>query len=83
MDDLAIAVGEKGLVRLSHDGGATWVPPRPSEFPSIFTFMRDLDFTPDGNLGLIVGQSGRIYRSRDRGRSWEQVAPPEQRRVGG
>ena len=83
VDNRAIAVGEKGLVRISRDGGVTWGQPGPGEFPSVFTFMRDLDFTADGELGMIVGQSGRIYRSADRGKSWEQILPPEARRVGG
>ena len=28
-------------------------------------------------------QSGRVYRTSNRGRSWEQILPPEDRRVGG
>ena len=72
----AIAVGEKGLIRASLDDGATWSELPEDAFPSVFTFMRDVDFAPDGRLGLIVGQTGRIYRSRDAGIAWERVFGP-------
>ncbi len=75
VDSVAIAVGEKGLVRFSEDRGNTWMPPKPANFPSVFTFMRDVDFDPDGNVGLIVGQNGMVIRTRDRGRSWQKVFP--------
>ena len=76
-----IAVGEKGLVRVSNDGGATWTPPEES-FPEVFTFMRNIDFDPKGETGMIVGQAGLVLRSNDGGVSWTQVLPPEDRRVG-
>jgi len=71
-----VAVGEKGLVRISTDQGNSWAPPEPENCPSVFTYMRDIDFTSDGANGFIVGQSGRVLRSRDAGFSWEQVLPP-------
>jgi photosystem II stability/assembly factor-like uncharacterized protein len=72
----ALAVGEKGLIRVSTDGGNTWVEPAEGDFPAFYTFMRDLDFESTGRLGLIVGQGGRILRSSDAGHKWEQVLPP-------
>ena len=75
----AVAVGEKGLVRVSTDGGASWSR-EPNEFPRIFTFMRDLDFEADRKVGFIVGQEGMILRTRDGGISWDWVLPPEDRR---
>jgi photosystem II stability/assembly factor-like uncharacterized protein len=80
--DRAIAIGEKGFVRFSNDGGVTWAPPSDAEFPRIFTFMRDLDFEREQRLGLIVGQEGMVLRSRDRGATWSRVLPPESRRRG-
>ena len=74
----AVAVGEKGLVRTSVDGGQTWAPLAEGTFPTMFTFMRDVDFDPSGKVGFIVGQTGRILRSDDAGFKWEQVLPPEQ-----
>lgn len=71
----AIAVGEKGLMRVSEDGGVTWHEQR--NFPTIFTFMRDIAFDPDGRVGYIVGQRGTVMRSADSGQSWERVLPPE------
>lgn len=82
VDGRAVAVGEKGLVRVSLDGGETWSAPQAGTFPEIFTFMRDIAFSPDGKLGLIVGQRGRIYRTDDAGFRWHQVLPPAGRRLG-
>ena len=73
----AITVGEKGLIRFSDDGGDSWEPPREDEFPTVFTFMRDLGFERERRMGLIVGQEGMVMRSLDGGQSWSQVLPPE------
>ena len=70
----AIVVGEKGLMRVSDDGGVSWHEQR--GFPTIFTFMRDLGFDPDGRVGYIVGQRGTVLRSADSGQSWQQMLPP-------
>ncbi len=72
----ALAVGEKGLSRVSVDGGSTWTDPEEGDFPTIFTFMRDVGFAPSGRTGLIVGQGGRILRSTDAGHVWQTVLPP-------
>ena len=71
----ALAVGEKGLVRISEDDGESWREPIDGAFPTIFTFMRDIDFAPGGRTGLIVGQGGRVLRSLDAGHEWKQVLP--------
>src|SRR4030095_14249613 len=76
----AIAVGEKGLMRVSEDGGVTWHEQR--NFPTIFTFMRDIAFDPDARVGYIVGQRGTVLRSEDSGQSWSQMLPgPYQTRL--
>jgi photosystem II stability/assembly factor-like uncharacterized protein len=75
-DGRAIAVGEKGFVRVSDDGGASWAAPQPENFPTVFTFMRDVGFDAQRTTGLIVGQQGKIMRSKDGGKSWSQVLPP-------
>jgi len=74
-DGRAIAVGEKGFVRVSTDGGASWSPPDADSFPTVFTFMRDLGFEHNQQVGFIVGQQGMVLRSRDGGRHWAQVLP--------
>jgi len=77
-DGRAVAVGEKGLIRVSTDGGQTWAPPPAGTFPEVFTYMRDVEFSPDGRIGFIVGQRGQILRSTDAGYQWKQVLPPPQ-----
>lgn len=72
----AVAVGEKGLMRVSLDDGETWQAPAAGTFPELFTFMRDVDFDPSGQVGFIVGQTGQILRSDDAGFKWVQVLPP-------
>lgn len=71
----SMIVGEKGLARMSTDGGKTWS--EPPQFPTIFTYMRDVLFEPSGRVGYIVGQKGMVLRSSDGGRSWTKVLPPE------
>jgi photosystem II stability/assembly factor-like uncharacterized protein len=72
----AVAVGEKGLIRFSTDGGDNWRAPTSEEFPELFTFLRDVGFEAKGRLGFAVGQTGRIFRTTDGGYSWSQVLPP-------
>jgi photosystem II stability/assembly factor-like uncharacterized protein len=76
----AVAIGEKGLIRFSTDGGSSWSRPSSENFPTIFTFMRDLAFDPTDRTGFIVGQEGMVLRSTDGGKRWTQVLPPESRR---
>ena len=80
--DRAVAIGEKGFVLSSADGGRSWAMPERG-FPSIFTYMRDIGFSPDRTIGYIVGQSGMVLRSEDGGTTWGQVLPPPDRRRGG
>ena len=75
--DRAVAVGEKGLVTFSSDGGLTWRKPEDGHFPTVFTFMRDLGFDQTGRVGFIVGQEGMVLRSVDGGATWSKVLPPE------
>jgi len=70
----AIVVGEKGLMRISGDSGLTWKPPT-GGFPTIFTFMRDIRFAVNEQIGFIVGQRGMVLRSEDGGGTWTQVLP--------
>ncbi len=72
-----IAVGEKGFIQVSTNGGQSWETPKVG-FPPIFLFMRDVAFTADRSAGFIVGQSGTVLRSRDDGATWKQVLPQAQ-----
>jgi photosystem II stability/assembly factor-like uncharacterized protein len=72
-----VAVGERGLQRVSQDGGLTYARPEEGAMPRVFTFMRDLTFgTPD--RGWIVGAAGMVLRSSDGGTTWQQVLPPSE-----
>ena len=75
-DGRAIAVGEKGFVRVSTDDGKTWKEPPPDSFPPVFTFMRDLGFEHKQRVGFIVGQQGMVLRTKDGGKKWTKVLPP-------
>lgn len=77
-----VAVGEKGFVRVSGDGGISWTEPA-TGFPKIFTFMRDIRFAPGQPLGFIVGQQGLVLRSEDGGATWTQILPPPDKRGAG
>lgn len=80
--DRAMAIGEKGFVLSSVDAGHSWTTPDRG-FPSIFTYMRDIGFSPNRSTGYIVGQTGMVLRSEDGGVTWNQVLPPPDRRRGG
>jgi photosystem II stability/assembly factor-like uncharacterized protein len=71
-----VTLGEKGLVRLSSDVGKSWLAPEPEDFPTVFTFMRDVDFERGRKVGYIVGQQGMILRSENGGKSWKKILPP-------
>lgn len=73
----ALAVGEKGLVRVSTDDGDTWNETPDGTFPTIYTYLRDIEFESTGQVGFIVGQTGQILKSADAGYKWEQVLPEE------
>jgi photosystem II stability/assembly factor-like uncharacterized protein len=73
--DTAIAVGEKGLIYATEDGGKSWK--QWPGFPTLFTFMRTIAFAPGDRIGYIVGQRAMILRSEDAGRTWTTVLPKE------
>jgi len=74
-----IAVGEKGFIRVSNDRGTSWRVPDKG-FPTIFTFMRDIWFSPGGRSGFIVGERGSVLQTTDAGQSWKSVLPPPDHR---
>lgn len=67
-----LAVGEKGMLRLSDDQGRHWSAVQ-SGFPSVFTYMRDFSIEPGEKAAFIVGQEGLVMRSIDRGLNWQIV----------
>jgi photosystem II stability/assembly factor-like uncharacterized protein len=73
--DSLVAVGERGHVLLSADGGSTWTQ---SEVPTRATLTGV--FFHDHNLGWAVGHDAVILRTTDGGVTWERVhwAPDEE-----
>lgn len=75
-DGLAVAVGERGHVLVSRDGGKSWTQ---SEVPSraLLTGV----WLHDALLGWAVGHDETILRTRDGGKTWERVrhAPEEEK----
>ncbi len=67
-----VAVGEKGLRRVSSDRGATWETPQQG-FPKVFAFMRDADFGTE-QRGWIVGGDSLVLRTSDGGLTWEPIS---------
>lgn len=71
-----VAVGERGHILVSRDGGTSWtqadVPTR-----ALLTGV----FMQDGRLGWAVGHDQVVVRTRDGGLSWERVnqAPEKER----
>lgn len=67
-DGLLVAVGERGHILLSRDGGGSWtqadVPTR-----TLLTGVHMLD----GQLGWAVGHDHVVLRTRDGGQTWERV----------
>ena len=68
-DEEGYAVGEKGLVLRTENGGLTWQKVITS-IPS--NFMR-VNFADDKN-GWIVGYGGTVLRSSDKGHTWIKQA---------
>ncbi|MFI5317321.1 MAG: YCF48-related protein [Myxococcota bacterium] len=78
-DSKLIAVGEKGLRRISLDGGTTWQKLGEEggygRFPAEkHGYFRDLVCgTP--TVCWMVGQGGNVLRSTDAGQSWYEMLP--------
>lgn len=65
-----VAVGERGLVVLSDDGGKRWRQARQVPVSTTLTSV----FFVDEKLGWAVGHGGVVLHSRDGGESWAKQA---------
>ena len=72
---VAIAIGEKGMIYATEDGGKSWK--QWPGFPVIFTYMRGIAFAPGDRIGYIVGQRAMVLRSEDAGKTWTKVLPKD------
>ncbi len=68
VDGALIAVGHRGHILISSDGGETW---QQAEVPTRAT-LTGVDFH-DRNLGWVVGHDSVILRTQDGGVTWERV----------
>lgn len=69
---VAIAVGQAGLMALSHDGGARWQLQAPSALAGEDLYGSFAD-TLTGHL-FVLGQGGLLLRSPDDGATWQRLA---------
>lgn len=74
-EGLLVAVGQRGHILISHDGGASW---RQAEAPT--RAMLTGVYFHDSSLGWAVGHDSVILRTVDGGETWERVhwAPEEE-----
>lgn len=68
LDDRLVAVGERGHILISTDGGANW---RQIEVPTR-TMLTAVAFV-NNETGVAVGHDSVILRTTDGGESWSQV----------
>lgn len=68
--DIIIAVGEKGTIIRTSDGGATWEDKSISDTSIYFNKILISTFYPSFERGWIVGTKGSVYRTTDYGNSW-------------
>ena len=68
VDGALVAVGQRGHILISSDGGETW---QQAEVPTRAT-LTGVDFH-DRNLGWVVGHDSVILRTKDGGVTWERV----------
>lgn len=65
-----VAVGERGIVVLSDDGGKTW---RQARQVPVSTTLTAVSFADD-QLGWAVGHGGIVLHTRDGGETWAKQA---------
>jgi photosystem II stability/assembly factor-like uncharacterized protein len=66
-----LAVGERGTVMRSEDGGESWR----YQATAIIEDLRGIVGLPDGQTIIAVGANGVVLRSLDAGVSWQSASP--------
>lgn len=61
----AVAVGLRGAITRTADGGRSWAPVR----SPVSSALRAVAFLPNG-VGIAIGDDGVVLRTEDRGLSW-------------
>lgn len=67
-----IAAGDRGVLFVTSDGGATWAEPKR---PKLFNWIAGTAFVGDKGA-IAVGEGGLILHSEDSGATWTAAAAP-------
>jgi photosystem II stability/assembly factor-like uncharacterized protein len=67
-----IAAGDRGVLFVTSDGGATWTEPKR---PKLFNWIAGAAFVGEGKA-IAVGEGGLILQSEDSGATWTAAAAP-------
>ncbi len=68
---VGLAVGQQGILAVSHDGGITWKVVEDSVIGDQHLYGSYAD--PSKNLLFALGDGGRILRSKDLGQTWASL----------
>lgn len=74
--DKAIAIGDKGTILITTDGGEKWR----DKLPSLKTDLHNLFFVND-SIGWAGGENGLILRTLDGGKTWDKMSLPTNEKV--
>ncbi len=72
-DGALVLVGERGMVALSHDAGATWAAQNSGYTGSFYGVLS----LPPSTV-LAYGMRGNVFRSEDNGKTWAKSPTPNQ-----
>ncbi len=69
--DTGILVSSYGMIFKTYDGAAHWYLKK-AIAPD--AYCRSVEFSSDGQVGIVGTVSGLIFRSADRGETWEDIS---------
>ena len=69
--DTGILVSSYGMIFKTYDGAAHWYLKKAI---SASAYCRSVEFSSDGQVGIVGTVSGLVFRSTDRGETWEDIS---------